>query len=597
MKIAYISEYSPLDINNWSGTASYVYKTLSENNTVVWIGEGMCNGAYWHHRFLQNKQPFFIHDYSPDVCKMLSEAIKAGGFDIAITSTYTMASDLQIDIPLLYFSDIVYILCKDNYFHMSDELEKRAILREGKALRRADKIVFSSDIVKRTAIDFYNLPEENIHVLDFGANIPAPQNVQPDRFDKDICRLTFVGRDWERKGGNKMLQIYSILKKQGFPCELTIIGSKPTRKVLDSDITIIPFLNKKKPEDIARYDKILRKSHFMVIPTRYDAYGISFCEASAYGVPSVTANVGGVSQPVKDGINGFLLSSDSTANDYAKVIREIFEDQETYLKLRQTSRLEYVRRLNWNVWGKNVVALMEQLVEENKNKSMQVKECYLCSDVCFPVYAINLESRTERRENLKKQFASKSEFCVTYIDAVRHKIGAVGLWNSICKAVRLAQQRGEDVIILCEDDHEFTKFYDKDSFLANVVIAHSKGAELLNCGIGGFGTAVPVSPSLCWVDWFWCTQFVVIFASMFPKIVTYEFCDTDTADGVLSKISSFSLVMYPPMSRQKDYGYSDITLRESQLEFQNNIFKMTNQRLKIINDVYKHCNRPLNTDK
>lgn len=495
MKIAYISEYSPLDINNWSGTASYVYKTLSENNTVVWIGEGMCNGAYWHHRFLQNKQPFFIHDYSPDVCKMLSEAIKAGGFDIAITSTYTMASDLQIDIPLLYFSDIVYILCKDNYFHMSDELEKRAILREGKALGRADKIVFSSEIVKRTAIEFYNLPEDKIHVLDFGANIPDPQNVKPEKYDKNICRLTFVGRNWERKGGDKMLQIYGVLKQQGFPCELTIIGSTPNSEILDADITIIPFLNKKNPEDMARYDRILRESHFMVLPTRYDAYGILFCEASAYGVPSITANVGGVSQPVKEGINGFLLSHDATAEDYAKKIREVFENQELYLKLRQTSRREYLTRLNWNVWGRNVVALMEQLVEENKNKSMQVKECDLCSDVCFPVYAINLKSRTERMENLKKQFVSKSEFDVTYIDAVKHENGAVGLWHSICKAVRLAQQRGEDVIILCEDDHEFTKLYDKDSFLANVVIAHSKGAELLNCGIGGFGTAVT-----CWMN-------------------------------------------------------------------------------------------------
>lgn len=84
MKIAYISEHSPLDLNNWSGTPYYVYKTLSENHTVVWLGEGMCNGAYWHHRFLQNGKPFFIHDYSPDVCKMLSDAIRAGGFDINI---------------------------------------------------------------------------------------------------------------------------------------------------------------------------------------------------------------------------------------------------------------------------------------------------------------------------------------------------------------------------------------------------------------------------------------------------------------------------------------------------------------------------------
>lgn len=35
MKIAYISEISPSDLNNWSGTPHYVYKILSENHTVV----------------------------------------------------------------------------------------------------------------------------------------------------------------------------------------------------------------------------------------------------------------------------------------------------------------------------------------------------------------------------------------------------------------------------------------------------------------------------------------------------------------------------------------------------------------------------------
>lgn len=96
-----ISEISPSDLNNWSGTPHYVYKILSENHTVVWIGEGMCNGVYWHHRFLQNGRPFFIHDYSPDVCRMLSDAIRAGGFDIVLTSTYAMASDLDVDVPIL----------------------------------------------------------------------------------------------------------------------------------------------------------------------------------------------------------------------------------------------------------------------------------------------------------------------------------------------------------------------------------------------------------------------------------------------------------------------------------------------------------------
>ena len=574
-----------------------MYKTLSEKHMVVCLGEGMCNGAYWHHRFTQNKKPFYIHDYSSDICRMLSNTIRAGKYDIVLTSTYTMASDLDVDIPVLYFSDIVFALCQGNYFDMTKELERRAIMCEGKALRRADKIVFSSESVKNAAIKFYNIPKEKIHVLDFGANIPDPQDVVPTQFDKNVCRLLFVGRDWKRKGGDKMLKCFQLLKEQNFPCELTIVGSMPAEELNNPDITVIPFLDKNKKEDLTKYDYLLRRSHFMVLPTKYDAYGILFCEASAYGVPSISANVGGVSQPVKEGVNGFLLPNDASAEDYARKIREVYEDKELYLKLRQASRKEYELRLNWKTWGMNIESLMEELVEEYKKKRLTEEEKRLSYEISLPVYAINLKTRPDRLESLKKQFSSKSEFNVTYVDAVKDRNGAVGLWKSICKVVRLAQQRKEDVIILCEDDHEFTENYEKDSFLANIVGAYKQGADLLNCGIGGFGTAVPVSPTRCWVDWFWCTQFVVIFAPLFPKIVAYEFNDYDTADGVLSKLSTHSLVMYPPISIQSNCGYSDITHRESQSEFQSNLFQSANRRLKIINDVYRYYNDSMNNMK
>ena len=38
----------------------------------------------------------------------------------------------------------------------------------------------------------------------------------------DVCRLVFIGKNWKKKGGDKVLQAYKILKTEGFPCTLTI---------------------------------------------------------------------------------------------------------------------------------------------------------------------------------------------------------------------------------------------------------------------------------------------------------------------------------------------------------------------------------------
>jgi glycosyltransferase involved in cell wall biosynthesis len=233
------------------------------------------------------------------------------------------------------------------------------------------RIIYCSEWIKNRVVELYGIDPKKIEVVEFGANIPAPQDYSVE-IDTDICRLVFIGMDWERKDGDKVLQMYDILKNEGFPCTLTIIGSVPDYDLKkDKDLTLIPFLDKSKKEDLDRLCKILSESHFLVLPTKFDAFGIVFCEASAYAVPSIATNVGGVGQAIKEGKNGFLMSPGATAQDYAGKIKTVFNDKENYIKLRRSSREEYEKRLNWDVWGERVNTILEDAVTEwklqNKN--------------------------------------------------------------------------------------------------------------------------------------------------------------------------------------------------------------------------------------
>ena len=42
-------------------------------------------------------------------------------------------------------------------------------------------------------------------------------------------------------------------------------------------------------------------------------------------------------------------------------------------------------------------------------------------------------------------------------------------------------------------------------------------------------------------------------------ILDYEFRENDTADGVLSAITPYKMALYPFISEQRTFGYSDIT--------------------------------------
>ncbi|MGN6439871.1 MAG: hypothetical protein ACTHMM_25315 [Agriterribacter sp.] len=210
--------------------------------------------------------------------------------------------------------------------------------------------------------------------------------------------------------------------------------------------------------------------------------------------------------------------------------------------------------------------------------------------LAIPTYIINLPERTERREHIIDQFNGKKEFDITIINAFKHNIGAVGLWDSIRKIINMAIKNDDDVIIICEDDHEFTSEYCKDFLLKNIIEAHEQGCEYLNCGTGKFDFAVPVSPYRFWINQCLSTQFIVLYRKFFQRILEEPYDDTVTADRKLSEMSRHKMVLYPFISLQHDFGYSDVTpVHNEQKHLVKNMFALAQRRLQVISkEAEKH---------
>ncbi|MBS1917689.1 MAG: glycosyl transferase [Bacteroidetes bacterium] len=204
------------------------------------------------------------------------------------------------------------------------------------------------------------------------------------------------------------------------------------------------------------------------------------------------------------------------------------------------------------------------------------------SNISIPTFIINLPERIDRRLHVLEQFRDKDEFDIQIVEGCKHEIGAIGLWMSIRKIVESALNNNEDIIIICEDDHVFTKDYSWEYLLKNIIEAHEQGAELLNGGVGGFGMSIPVSQNRFWVNWFYCTQFIVLYNSVFKKIINEPMGSSDTADGLLSNITSNKMILHPFVSIQKDFGYSDISWINGKVEGHiDSLFQNAQQRLEL----------------
>jgi len=221
--------------------------------------------------------------------------------------------------------------------------------------------------------------------------------------------------------------------------------------------------------------------------------------------------------------------------------------------------------------------------------NIEDKEAY--QNIAIPTYIINLPERKDRLAHIQKQFENKSEFDITIMEACRHKVGAVGLWNSILKIINLAVQNEDDVIIICEDDHEFTKDYSSQSLIKNIIAAHRQGADILCGGIGGFNQALYMGNYRYWIDFFWGMQFTVLYKSIFEPILKEPFGEKDTADGILSAITGHKMVLYPFISVQRDFGYSDVTRKNNEIKgLISDYFKKASQRLEMIQRTYSKYN-------
>ncbi|QIL42634.1 glycosyl transferase [Pedobacter sp. HDW13] len=209
------------------------------------------------------------------------------------------------------------------------------------------------------------------------------------------------------------------------------------------------------------------------------------------------------------------------------------------------------------------------------------------NEILLPTYIINLPEREERLSHIKTQFSERNEFETTIVEACRHTTGAIGLWKSIIKVIKLAIENEDDVIVICEDDHEFTKEYSKEFLIKNIIEAGEQGADILSGGAGSFGQAMPITAERYWINPIFSTQFIVIYSKFFKKILDYKFKKTDTADGVFSLLTSHKMLLFPYISIQRDFGYSDITQIHNEIPgLVSNMFNESQNFLRNIKAAY-----------
>lgn len=379
MKFAFATTFDALDVDNWSGTPLYMANGFTQEQISIDHIGGLIRHLPINFKFAQFLKKFFLNQresprfnivaakyYSEQVAKKLKK-LKVNA---VISPRINPIAYLDCQEPLILWTDALYASLLAFYpgfiHHSANSIEQgNQITRE--CLSRCRLAIFSSDWAARTALEIYGISKHKIQVVPFGANIQCKHTLDDIRHiiksrSRDKIKLLFIGKHWERKGGDIVFNVAKSLHTAGYPIELNFMGSYPPLHVdIPPYIKCHGFISKRHPEGIENMSRLLRESHFLFVPSRAEAYGIVFCEANAFGLPCLTSYVGGIPSIVKDNMNGMKFALDSPIKTYCNYILDLMNNYARYEELALSSFNEYQTRLNWQVATRHVKSLITQL--------------------------------------------------------------------------------------------------------------------------------------------------------------------------------------------------------------------------------------------
>ncbi len=373
--IAYISSADPSNKRVWSGTHYSIYNCLRELGEVAVCGpyepkRQLLLGAIINQVLQKTTGKRFDYRHSYMVAKAygryFQKKIEAIRPDIIVAPAASAEmAFVKTTIPVIYITDGTFGGCL-NYHKVLTNLADFNIRQgndiEKRVIQSSRFVVVSSNWAAESVIRQYHKNADDVKCFPYGANFDQLPDTTPIALEMTPFKLLFVGVYWESKGGAIAYNAFKQLKDRGWPVTLTIMGCEPPEECKTDGVSVLPFLDKNSVQGQETMKSIYSSHHLLLLPTRFDCTPIVINEASAFGMPSLVANSGGVAGHLKNGINGYLVPYEDQGIGYATIVESLLKEPEKYSELRKRSRQLYLEELNWDKWKNNFKSLLTSLL-------------------------------------------------------------------------------------------------------------------------------------------------------------------------------------------------------------------------------------------
>ncbi len=268
---------------------------------------------------------------------------------------------LQAFLPGLLALPIRYLLKKQTVFtvHGTRMFEKNPPMSLGFLIEKIILTRIKYNILISVTEAFLKFENVNKKIVCIPNGIDVAQFKKIKEKKTKYPKILWVGRFDPVKRVDDLLSAMQILKKEMPRAKLIIVGyGKDEKKLKDIkktlNLTNVEFIGKKEGPDLIREYK---SSHVFVLSSASEGQPMSILEALACDLPIVATRVGGITEIVRNNVNGILVPSHEP-NKLAKAISTVLKKEDSF----SANGFNILKQHNWGTIATTTLKAYTQLV-------------------------------------------------------------------------------------------------------------------------------------------------------------------------------------------------------------------------------------------
>ena len=267
------------------------------------------------------------------------------------------------------------------FFHFSNPryLDSRLI----DVLKKFDLLIACTNLEKNFLTTKFLIPPEKIKVIPMGVDYKKFENVHKTSlkhysfkqkfFNKKESKyklILFCGYKNYEKGALSILKSIPYILKQIKKVYFVFIG--PSTIAFNQELSKITKLEKARiinftPDNLTGYfDKkkltAFKEADIYLMPSRSDAFGISFLEAWSAGKPVIGARIGATPEVIRENIDGLLVQFDNP-EDIAEKVITLLKNKKLRKKYGMTGQLKVSQKYTWDIIAKETHTTYKNLIK------------------------------------------------------------------------------------------------------------------------------------------------------------------------------------------------------------------------------------------